>query len=136
MSGLPTPQKRIKSGAYAKGEKATERRCQKVRGIVRKLYRDMPMLQQADRYIAKAWAEHEVLARFLYDALKEAGPINAKGEGKRLLHDYRLIRASQLQVARELGLTPLARRAMRAGKGDDPIDLAAMLAAGEKSEPE
>jgi hypothetical protein len=48
----------------------------------------------------------EVLATQVFAVLRAGSVVNAKGEGKRLLDDYRKLRLAQAVYSRELGMTP------------------------------
>jgi phage terminase small subunit len=68
----------------------------------------------------------ELLATVIYARLRDEGLITESGEPKKLLGEYRSVRHSQLAIAKELGLTPAARRQLaESGKG---LDLAAEFA--------
>jgi len=62
-----------------------------------------------------------------------AGLLNAEGEPRRLLTDFRQLRQVQLSYERELGMTPAARMAIKASGTRAALDLVAMMAkpAGE-----
>ena len=53
------------------------------------------------RPAVRAWAEFEYLAEQVYAASRAGSVINAKGEGKRLLDDYRKLRLAQAVFSRE-----------------------------------
>jgi hypothetical protein len=65
------------------------------------------------------------LCNQVYAALRAYEPTNARGEARRLLDDYRKLRAPQVVFARELGMTPLARQALQALSTDAALDLVA-----------
>jgi hypothetical protein len=64
-----------------------------------------------------------------YAVLRAMGPINKDGEPLRLWSDYRDGRAKLLVLSRELGMTPMARIALKAAGDSAALDLAGMLAA-------
>ena len=68
-----------------------------------------------------------MLATIAYAELRDRGLGNGHSEARRLLDDYRKLRQTQIALSRELGMTPLARMALKVGRtsGDD---LAAALA--------
>jgi hypothetical protein len=62
------------------------------------------------------------------------GVLNDQGEGRRLLDDYRKLRQTQAVYARELGMTPAARMAIKATGKRTPFDLAAAMAPPDDAE--
>jgi hypothetical protein len=54
--------------------------------------------------------------------------VNAQGDPRRLLRDYRQLRSAQLAYERELGMTPASRRVLQVS-GKSPLDLAALMSA-------
>jgi hypothetical protein len=65
----------------------------------------------------------------VYAALASMGVLNRQGEARRLLSEYRQLRATQVMLARELGLTPAARIALKATGTHTPFDLPPELVA-------
>ena len=122
-----------RSGLYVKAAPGIKLRDRKVSRLVRKMRTVMPWLEPADLPAARAWAELEYLAGQVYAVLRIGSVVNAKGEGKRLLDDYRKLRQAQLQFSRELGLTPAARMAIKANGTRAAFDLAAQLADGDQA---
>jgi len=98
-----------------------QRRARRVRKLVQRMYTLLPWLEESDRATARAWAdlEYKVAAVSVY--LEQQGIVNNKGEPRRILNDYRGLLSLQLQFAKELGLTPASRAALRvdALRGDD-----------------
>ena len=98
-----------------------QRRARRVRKLVQRMYTLLPWLEESDRATARAWAdlEYKVAAVSVY--LEQQGIVNDKGEPRRILNDYRGLLSLQLQYAKELGLTPASRAALRvdALRGDD-----------------
>jgi hypothetical protein len=70
----------------------------------------------------------EVLATQVFAVLRAGSVVNAKGEGKRLLDDYRKLRLAQAVYSRELGMTPAARMAIKASGTRAALDLASAMA--------
>jgi len=82
----------------------------------------------------RRFCELELLASRAYRALRESELTNKEGESKRLLDDYRRLVALQIVVARELGLSPAARMAIKASSTTAALDLVGQLAANQQSE--
>lgn len=118
----------VPTGLYVKSPNGLKLRDRRVQRLVRKMTVAMPWLEPTDIPACRAWAEFEVLAGQVYAALRAMGVVNAKGEGRRLLHDYRLLRQAQAIFARELGLTPAARMALKTSGHGAEIDITARLA--------
>ena len=109
--------------------------------LVEQLYKVMPWLEEVDYPHAYAWAELEFLALRVWAVLDEQGVINSKGDARRLLDDHRKLRATQNQLAAQLGMTPASRASIRAiASKDKEFDLVAEMAqaagAAEPTEPE
>jgi phage terminase small subunit len=96
--------------------------------LLRRLKLAMPWLEPADEPVARAWCELEVLSQRCYADLRDRGLLNAEGEARRLLDDYRKLRNTQLSLASALGMTPAARIAIKAGSRKADFDLAAAMA--------
>jgi hypothetical protein len=88
----------------------------------------MPWLKDSDVPVARAWAELEVLSARIYAELRDNGFLNREGDARRLLNDYRGLRKTQLSFAQQLGMTPVARRALQDGKPGEEIDLVGLMA--------
>jgi hypothetical protein len=110
--------------ALKRGVAVRGRRVYRLLGRMRTL---CPWLAESDGPACRAWAEMEISAAVIYGRLRYEGAVTSAGEPRRLLGEYRSIRAAQLSIARELGLTPAARKTLAStGKG---FDLAAEFAA-------
>src|SRR5207253_9689866 len=72
----------------------------------------LPWLKPSDLPAARAWCEIEVLGRLVFHELRVNGIVTGQGEPRRLLSEYRQLRATQLGYARELAMTPTALRAL------------------------
>ena len=99
-----------------------ERLARKVRSVA-------PWLEASDFPAVRAWSEMEYLSNQVYAALASMGVLNRQGEARRLLSEYRQLRATQVMLARELGLTPAARMALKATGTHAPFDLPAEMIA-------
>jgi hypothetical protein len=113
-------------GAYARSKPALEVRARRVGRLVRRMRVAMPWLQDSDIPTCKGWAELEILGATIFAALM-TGLSNDKGEPRALIDKHRSIRAVQLQYARELGMTPAARKAL-IDRGKGGFDLVGALA--------
>jgi phage terminase small subunit len=111
-------------GLYAKSPTALAIRSRKVARLVRRLRVVAPWIEPADLPTSRAYCELEIMAASVFAELMRAGVTNPEGEPRRLLDAHRQIRQAQLAYARELGLTPAARRAV-VGSGKRALDLAA-----------
>ena len=117
------------SGLYVRAAPGLRLRDKKVERLVRKMRMVMHWLEPSDFATCRAWAELEILAGQVYATLRAMGVVNGKGESRRLLDDYRKLRQTQAVFARELGMTPAARMALKASGTRAALDLPAMLAA-------
>jgi hypothetical protein len=96
--------------------------------LVKKMRDVMPWIEQADIPAARAWAEMEYLAGQVYAVLRAMHPVIPDGEARRLLDDYRKLRQTQAVFARELGMTPASRMALKASGTSAALDLAEIAA--------
>ncbi|MCX6543782.1 MAG: hypothetical protein NTV05_05140 [Acidobacteria bacterium] len=117
-SGPPANANAQRSGLYARAQTGLQRRDRRVRRLVAKVLRAMPGLQPSDVPTLRAWCELEVLAAFAFldltDKGADGGPrlTTETGTPRRMLDAYRQLRQAQLPYARELGLTPAARKSL------------------------
>ena len=96
-------------------------RSRRVRKLVQRMFELLPWLTEADRPVARAWADLEHKVAAVSVNLDQEGILNAQGDPRRLLSEYRGLLTLQLAYAKELGLTPACRAALRvdALRGDD-----------------
>jgi hypothetical protein len=113
-----------KHGLYVRAAPSIRLRDKKVQRLVRALRNALPQLQESDLPACRAWAQLEILCDQLYAFIRGAGIFNTKGEAKRLIHDLRQMRQTQLTYATALGLTPTSRLAIRATSEHVAFDLA------------
>ena len=125
-----TAPKRASTGLYVRASAGLRLRDKKVERLARKVRAALPWLEPADFPAVRAWAEFEYLAGQVYAMLRVGSVVNAAGEGKRLLDDYRKLRLAQAVLSRELGMTPASRIAIKANGNKVELDIAAMCAAG------
>lgn len=97
-------------------DRAVTRLLSKVRGAA-------PWLEASDFASLRAWAELELLSRQAYSILRTYGLLNSKGEPRRLLTDYRQLRATQNFIAGQLGLTTSSRIALKSTATNAALDL-------------
>ncbi|MGA7872934.1 MAG: hypothetical protein WCA22_18750 [Candidatus Binatus sp.] len=110
------------SAGYRLRDKKTERLARKVRSV-------LTWLEPSDYPAVRAWAELEVLATQVFAVLRAGSVVNAAGDGKRLLDDYRKLRLAQAVYSRELGMTPASRMAIKATGSRTAFDLPGAIAA-------
>lgn len=129
------PRRHAGAGFYVKSASGLRVRHRKVRRLVEKMQTEMPWLESSDLPACRAWAELEILGASAFCELVDGGLLNAEGEPRRLLTDFRQLRQVQLSYERELGMTPAARMAIKASGTRAALDLVAMMAkpAGEAS---
>ena len=106
-------QRAAKHSLYVKSPDGLRLRYRRVRRLVRKMQAVMPWLDPADDPACRAWAELEILGAHAFADLMERGLTNKKGNPRRLLGEFRMIRQAQLGYERDLGMTPASRMALR-----------------------
>src|SRR5712671_5786732 len=124
----PAKSKRASTGLYIKALPGLRLRDKRVERLARKVRAVAPWLEASDFPAVRAWSEMEYLSNQVYAALASMGVLNRQGEARRLLSEYRQLRATQVMLARELGLTPAARMAIRATGTRTALDLAGQMA--------
>src|ERR1035437_3250315 len=115
--------KHASTGLYVLASAGLRLRDKKVERLARKVRDALPWLEPSDFPAVRAWAEFEYLAGQVYAALRAGSVINAKGEARRLLDDYRKLRLAQAVLSRELGMTPASRMALKATGTRTAFDL-------------
>jgi hypothetical protein len=83
----------------------------------------MLWLEASDFPAMRARSEREYLSKQVCAALASMGVLNRQGEARRQLFEYRQLQATQVMLARELGLTPAARMAIKATGSHAALDL-------------
>jgi hypothetical protein len=128
------PRRHARTGLYVKTANGLRDRHRKVRRLVERVRAAMPWLEPSDLPACRAWAELEFLGAHAFNELVAAGLLNARGEPRRLLTDYRQLRQVQLSYERDLGMTPAAQMAMKANGTRAALDLVAAMAKPEETE--
>lgn len=107
-------------------------RARRVRKLVQRMFELLPWLIEADRPAARAWADLEHKVAAVSVNLDQDGILNAEGDPRRLLSEYRGLLTLQLAYAKELGLTPAGRAALRVDslRGDDLASRASRIRNG------
>jgi hypothetical protein len=118
-----------RTSLYAKAAENIKLRDKRAERLARRVREVPPWLQPGDHPVCRAWAELEILCETAYAMLRADGLINAQGEPRRMLTDYRQLRQCQLQFATALGMTPASRAALKLDGRGQPLDLVSMLAA-------
>ena len=108
-------------------------RDRRIAALVKRMFRLMGWLRPEDVPLCRSWAQLEILSDIVYSALRAMGPINADGNAKRLLVDYRQLRQSQTAIASQLGMSPMARAQLRAVSTNAAFDV---MGNGDLSESE
>jgi hypothetical protein len=103
----------IKTGLYVRATSGTRLRDRRVGRLVAKVREVLPWLGIEDEPAIRGWAQLEVLATLVFADLRTRGIVNAQGEPRRLVTEFRHLRQAQLAYERELGMTPSARAALR-----------------------
>lgn len=105
----------VRTGMYVKAENGLRLRSRKVRRLVTKMRLAMPWVDDADLPAARAWAELEIIGSHVFADLITKGVTTASGDPRRLLSEFRMLRAAQLRYEEALGMTPAARMSLKVG---------------------
>jgi hypothetical protein len=105
-------------------------RDKRVERLARKVRIAMPWLEPSDYPAVRAWVEMEYLSNQVYAALASMGVLNRQSEARRLLSEYRQLRATQVVLVRELGMTPLSRATMKLHRTRSALDLPSAMIDG------
>ncbi len=129
------PAKNARTGVYGRSKRVLAVRHQKTQYMVRSLKRVMPWLQPSDTPALRAFCELEYLCAAISNALDKGKSLfDEKGNVRRLGHDYRIFRQTQATYMRELGMTPVARAALKASSAGEPLGLVAQFALDDQRE--
>jgi phage terminase small subunit len=123
-------------GLYARSPGALEIRGRKVARLMRRLRVVAPWIEPSDESTARAYCELEIMGAQIFAALSKMGDavVRTSKDGKdlevrKLVDSHRTMKLAQLAYARELGLTPAARMAIKATVAHTPFDLPAEMIA-------
>jgi hypothetical protein len=119
-------------GLYARTPSALEIRGRKVARLMRRLRVVAHWLEPSDESTARAYCELEILSAAIFARLSETGPTKLTTDGKdlevrALVDSHRQMKQAQLAYAKELGLTPLARAALKVAGSKSAWDLPAAM---------
>lgn len=99
-------------------------RSRSARALAERLREIAPWFADTDAPMLRAFCELELIARRMFALIRKDGFLNAKGEVRKLVSEYRAIRSAQKSLADSLGLTPLARRELTSTDNDKGFDFA------------
>jgi hypothetical protein len=105
-----------KTCLYLKSPVALAKRDRETDNLACRMYEIMPWLTKTDGPSARRWAQLEYLADMVFLELKNNGLLNADGEARRLLGEFRKLIGNQLQIANALGMPASARAALGIGQ--------------------
>ncbi len=125
---VSSPRAYARTGAYARSPSALEVRGRKVARLMRRLRVVAPWLEPSDESTARAYCELEILSASIFAKLVTTGTTKLTADGKdlevrRLVDAHRQMKIAMLGHARELGLTPLARAALKVAGSRSAFDL-------------
>ena len=132
MRGTPSA---MTHGLYARSPSALEIRGRKVARLMRRLRVVAPWLEPSDESTARAYCELEILSAAIFASLATSGGLGVTKlttdgkdlEVRALVDAHRQMKQAQLAYARELGLTPLARVALKVAGTRSAFDLPAEM---------
>lgn len=122
----------VTHGAYTRARSAMDIRGRKVARLVRRMRTVMPWLEDSDLPACRSWAELEIVGAALFAGIVKEGATHTDDKGdvaaRRLVEDHRKNRIAKLAYERELGMTPVARMALKTSSTHMALDLAAVMA--------
>jgi phage terminase small subunit len=127
--------KRPHSGLYVRAARGLQFRDERVRRMLRKLRAAAPRLEPSDLMIARRFCEIEVSISQVYAAMRTQGVLTPDGEARSLVDIHRRLAQTQAMLARELGLSPAARLAIKASGTKAALDLVAAMATDAEAAP-
>ena len=107
------PAKNAKTTLYARSKKTIRRRDLQCRYYMNRLIATAPWIERQDAMLLRRFVQLEMLGDRVYSALRDGEIVTGRGESKRLLQDFRRLVATQASLAAQLGLSPVARRALK-----------------------
>jgi hypothetical protein len=119
----------LKHGLYVRALPGLKLRDKRVERLARKVRAVCTWLEPSDFPAVRTWCELEYLSGQVYATLRSVGVMNQQLEPRKLLSEYRQLRATQIVLSRELGLTPAARMMIKATGANAPFDLPAEMIA-------
>ncbi len=136
---IASPRAYTRTGMYARSESALQIRGRKVARLVRRLRIVAPWLEPSDESTMRAYCELEILSASIFASLATTGTTKITADGKdvevrRLVDAHRQMKQAQLAYARELGLTPLARAALKVAGTKAAFDLPSAMSTAEEAE--
>jgi hypothetical protein len=117
-------------GLFVRALPGLRLRDKRVERLARKVRVAMAWLEPSDYPAVRAWAEMEYLSNQVYATLASMGVLNRQGEARRLLSEYRQLRATQVVLARELGMPPLSRATLKLNTTRSALDLPSAMIDG------
>jgi hypothetical protein len=117
------PAERAQTTLYVKAQPGLKLRDKKTERLARRVRQAMPWIQPSDAVAVRAFCELEVLAEQVYAVLRFGGVVNREGDARRLLNDYRKLRATQAVWVNAIGATPAARAALKTAETGAVLDL-------------
>ena len=107
----------ITHGSYVKAPAGLRQRDGRVRRALAHLRKLAPWLKPSDLPAARSYCEMEILAKDIFADIRAHGAVYTDEEGnlrsRRIVAEYRNLKRVALAYARELGLTPIARKAFK-----------------------
>ena len=112
------------SGVYVKAGAGLKLRDKKVERLARRVRSVLAWIEPSDYPSVRAWSELEILCEQAYATLRTMGVVNSQNDSRRLVDDYRKLRATQILLTRELGMSPMSRRLIKADSDRAAFDIA------------
>jgi hypothetical protein len=124
---------RVRTGAYDRSKTALTIRRDKTQRLARRIRLLCPWIEDSDVPALRAYCELEIVGAALFAGIVQVGAITRVDDGRdagarRLVEDHRKNRLAASALAKELGLTPAARMAIKANGTRAAFDLASAMA--------
>ena len=109
----------ITHGGHVKAAAGLRQRDGRVRRALAHLRKLAPRLQPSDLPVARSYCEIEVMAKDIFADIRAKGAVFTDEEGnirsRSIVSEYRNMKRVSLAFARDLGLTPVARKQFQLG---------------------
>jgi hypothetical protein len=122
---------------YARAKNLIAQNDRPVRKLAKKVFKVLgDRLAPEDGPIVRKWCELEILRAAMFAETSLRGVLLPNGEPSSRVFAYTKLAAAQLQLEKELGMTPASRMSITATSRHAPVDIATAFARANRAEAE